>query len=83
VPVHADPAGSLSSTRPMLRDTLAALLFGPHPVTPHVEVETYTWQVLPAEQRPRTEADLVAGLANELEWVRGELIAGGLEEVDG
>lgn len=81
VPVHADPAGHLVSTRPQLRDTLAALLAGPHPVTTHVEVETYTWQVLPAEQRPRTDADLVEGLARELAWTRGELVALGLGEV--
>lgn len=81
VPVHADPSGALTSTRPVLRDTLAALLSGPAPLTRHIEVETYTWQVLPVAQRPRTEADLVEGLARELDWVRGELIAAGLEEM--
>jgi hypothetical protein len=44
-------------------------------------VETYTWQVLPDEQRPRTDADLVEGLAKELDWTRGELLARGLKEV--
>jgi len=81
VPVHADPAGSLASTRPELRATFDALLAGPRAITHHVEVETYTWQVLPAEQRPRTDADLVEGLAKELDWTRGELLARGLEEV--
>lgn len=81
VPVHADPAGSLTSTRPALRATLDALLAGPAAITKHVEVETYTWQVLPVEQRPRTDADLVEGLAKELDWTRGELLARGLEEV--
>jgi sugar phosphate isomerase/epimerase len=81
VPVHADPAGSLVSTRPVLRDTLAALLTGSHPRTRHVEVETYTWQVLPVDQFSRSEVDLVEGLAGELDWVRGELLAGGLEEI--
>jgi sugar phosphate isomerase/epimerase len=79
VPVHADPAGSLSSTQDELRATLRALLAGPHPVTRHVEVETYTWQVLP--RSPSTELELVDGLARELDWTRGELVATGLEEV--
>jgi hypothetical protein len=81
VPLHADPAGSLDSTRPELRATLRELLGGSRLITRHVEVETYTWQVLPEEQRPRTDGDLVEGLARELEWTRGELIALGLEEV--
>jgi sugar phosphate isomerase/epimerase len=83
VPVHADPAGSLSSTRPELRATLDALTGGPRLITRHIEVETYTWQVLPEEQRPRTGGDLVEGLARELDWTRGELLARGLEEVAG
>ncbi|HEU5472441.1 MAG TPA: metabolite traffic protein EboE [Actinophytocola sp.] len=79
VPVHAAPDGVLSSTGPMLRDTLSALLSGAHPSTTHIEVETYTWQVLPAGPRP--DADLVDGLAQELAWTRAELLALGLEEV--
>lgn len=79
VPVHADPAGALTSTRAELRATLSALLA--EPATRHIEVETYTWQVLPGEQRPRTGADLVEGLADELDWVRRELVACGLKEV--
>jgi len=83
VPLHADPAAPLTSTRPVLLATLAALLGGSRAITRHVEVETYTWQVLPAEQRPRTEADLVDGLARELDWTRGQLVGIGLEEMAG
>ncbi|WP_058556878.1 metabolite traffic protein EboE [Thiohalocapsa sp. ML1] len=36
---------------------------------PQLEVETYTWQVLPEAQRPHDEASLVAGLAAELDWL--------------
>jgi hypothetical protein len=81
VPLHADPAPPLVSTRPVLRSTLAGLFAGAHPLTQHVEVETYTWQVLPAAQRPKDDAELVAGLANELAFTRDELIATGLTEV--
>jgi hypothetical protein len=36
---------------------------------PHLEVETYTWEVLPGEGKP----DLVAGLTRELVATRGLL----------
>ncbi|HEU5111403.1 MAG TPA: metabolite traffic protein EboE, partial [Micromonosporaceae bacterium] len=75
VPVHAAPVPPLTSTQPELRATLGALLAGAHPVTTHVEVETYTWQVL------HPDGDLVDGLARELDWTRAELRALGLVEV--
>lgn len=81
VPLHADPAGALRATRPELRATLDTLIGGSRLITRHIEVETYTWQVLPEGQRPHTDGELVEGLANELEWTRGELISRGLREV--
>jgi len=36
---------------------------------PHLEVETYTWQVLPPTLRPSTDADLHKGLLDELSWL--------------
>ena len=78
VPLHADPAPPLRATRPVLDATLAALLGGPAARTRHVEVETYTWSVLPAGQAP---SDLVAGLAAELDWTRQRLASLGLTEV--
>ena len=79
VPLHADPAPPLTSTRPVLAGTLAELFGGATARTDHVEVETYTWQVLP--DAPADDAGLVAGIAAELDWTRRELIALGLEEV--
>ncbi len=79
VPLHAEPAPPLATTRPILIETLAALLGGESAHTDHVEVETYTWHVLP--DRPESGADLVAGLAAELDWTRGQLLALGLVEV--
>lgn len=76
LPVHSPAA---TSTQPQLRRTLAALMAGTA-VTPHLEVETYTWGVLPPEQRPRDDAGLVAGLAAELDWTRSELVSLGLRE---
>ncbi|MGH3998132.1 MAG: metabolite traffic protein EboE, partial [Pseudonocardiaceae bacterium] len=40
----------------------------------HVEVETYTWDVLPPAQRPGSDAELVAGIAAELD-AAGQLLA--------
>ena len=50
-------------------------------VTDHVEVETYTWQVLPGGERPRDAGELVRGIAAEMEWARAELVRAGLLEV--
>jgi hypothetical protein len=40
---------------------------------PHLEVETYTWSVLPAAERPNNDAELTRGLANEIAFVRAAL----------
>ncbi|MGH2707320.1 MAG: metabolite traffic protein EboE, partial [Actinomycetota bacterium] len=77
IPVHH---GGARSTRPELIEALAVLLRGPRPVTRHLEVETYTWSVLPADRRPAGEDGLVAGLVAELTWVRERLEELGLEE---
>jgi hypothetical protein len=80
VPLHAPAAAPLASTQPVLRDTLRELLGGQTARTAHVEVETYTWQVLPAAARPETDADLVAGIAAELSWTRDRLLDLGLTQ---
>jgi Xylose isomerase-like TIM barrel len=80
-PLHAEPAAPLATTRDVLQRTLAALLAGPAARTRHVEVETYTWQVLPAAQRPDGPSGLVDGIAAEVGWVRGTFSALGLREV--
>ncbi|WP_328941675.1 metabolite traffic protein EboE [Streptomyces sp. NBC_00250] len=81
VPLHAPPAPPLSSTLPVLRDALALLVGGPHPRTHHLEVETYTWQALPPESRPRTRARLADGIAAELTLARELLTDLGLKEL--
>jgi len=40
------------------------------PYTAHLEVETYTWEVLPAE----LQKDLSTSIERELAWVRDQLI---------
>ena len=64
VPVNAEAIGPLRTTRPQLVEAVrevAALSYAPH-----LEVETYTWGVLPGERRGRTAEDLIAGLTGEM-----------------
>ena len=67
VPVNAESLGPLGTTRPDLRRALATVRDLDY--APHLEVETYTWQVLPGE-KPKS---LVDGLTTELEATRGLL----------
>jgi sugar phosphate isomerase/epimerase len=73
VPVHERPQAPLESTQDHLAGTLGALLGGPSAVTDHIEVETYTWSVLPEQRRPADDTELADGLAAELRWVAGRL----------
>ncbi|MFJ3662997.1 metabolite traffic protein EboE [Streptomyces sp. NPDC090119] len=81
VPLHAAPAAPLTSTLPVLATALTRLVGGPHPLTRHLEVETYTWHALPAELRPRTRAQLTDGIAAELSLARDLLTDLGLKEL--
>ncbi|QUW78181.1 metabolite traffic protein EboE [Streptomyces mirabilis] len=81
VPLHAAPAAPLTSTLPVLRAALTHLVGGPHPLTHHLEVETYTWQALPPELRPRARAQLADGIAAELTLARDLLTDLGLKEL--
>ncbi|MGW0506788.1 metabolite traffic protein EboE [Micromonospora sp. NPDC003241] len=78
VPLHAPPEPPLGSTLPVLRDALAVLLGGDDAGCDHLDIETYTWGVLPLRRRPRTDAELAAGIAAELAFTRDELVALGL-----
>ncbi|GGC13494.1 metabolite traffic protein EboE [Cellulomonas carbonis] len=73
VPVHHEPEPPLTSTRDALLRGLAAVLGSPAALTDHLEVETYTWSVLPDHLRPADDDGLVAGLAAELAWTRDRL----------
>ncbi|MFC6081289.1 metabolite traffic protein EboE [Sphaerisporangium aureirubrum] len=73
VPLHAEPVAPLTSTAPVLRAAVRELLATSD--CDHFDVETYTWGVLPPEQRPRDEAGLAAGIAAELSFARSLLAA--------
>ncbi|KAB2975715.1 sugar phosphate isomerase/epimerase [Streptomyces sp. SS1-1] len=81
VPLHAAPAAPLTSTLPVLKSVLTRLAGGPKPLTHHLEVETYTWQALPPELRPRARNQLADGIAAELTLARDLLTDLGLKEL--
>ncbi|MFL6053423.1 MAG: metabolite traffic protein EboE [Actinoallomurus sp.] len=80
VPLHAEPEPPLTTTRDVLLGALRALVGGPVALVDHLEVETYTWGVLPAELRPGGTRGLVDGIAAELAWTRDRLLDLGLRE---
>lgn len=61
VPVNAERLGPLGTTRASLPPALAAVASLPY--APHIEVETYTWSVLPGDGA----RDIVTGLAQEID----------------
>jgi sugar phosphate isomerase/epimerase len=70
VPVFLDRYGELRSTQDFLAEILAYCR--KHHVSDHLEAETYTWDVLPAEYR---RVDVATAIARELNWVRAILTA--------
>ena len=64
VPLFRQALGPFESTQPFLADLLDRQRRAPF--TRHLEVETYTWDVLPEEHRGEPVADAVA---RELRWV--------------
>ena len=70
VPIFLHDLGEFGTTRSDIDDAVAV-----HAMTPlsdHLEVETYTWDVLPAHLK---SGDITDYVARELEWLRGRLRA--------
>ena len=74
VPLHAPAASPLENTNDHLLGTLDWLAENPRACS-HLEMETYTWEVLPPELKSRNVADQLAG---EYDWVLAELKQRGL-----
>jgi len=68
VPVFLDAMEHFGTTQSVLAELLDAQ--ANQSISPHLEVETYTWDVLPEAYRgvPVTDA-----IARELDWVRNRL----------
>ena len=63
VPIFVERYGALESTQEHLRRCIERV------ETAHLEIETYTWDVLPADLK----ASSVDSIAREYEWVLGVL----------
>jgi sugar phosphate isomerase/epimerase len=72
VPLHARPAAPLSATTDVLRTAIETLRSTVDKM-PHVEVETYTWSVLPETAGNGGDTALIRGIAAELRWAAANL----------
>jgi hypothetical protein len=70
VPVFLRTMGALDTTQPDLEAVLDLIAARPAPAC--LEVETYTWDVLPAEYRT---AEMSEAIARELAWTRDRIEA--------
>jgi hypothetical protein len=68
VPVFLDDLGVFRTTRSAIEDALA--FHRENPLSRQLEIETYTWDMLPDDLKT---GDIVEYVCRELEWVRGEL----------
>jgi hypothetical protein len=69
VPVFLEALGSLGTTRFAIEDALR--LHRKLPLSTHLEIETYTWDVLPDHLKT---GDIVDYVSRELDWVRSQLV---------
>ena len=63
VPIFIEHYAAFSSTQPTIRETFD--LLAERRFTNHLEIETYTWDVLPGELK----VDLAGSIQREYEWV--------------
>ena len=68
VPIFMADLGEFRSTQGFIREVLGRHL--KQAVSPHLEIETYTWGVTPQIYQ---SGDVVHDICRELEWVQGQL----------
>jgi hypothetical protein len=76
IPLHAEPVDGFESTRDHIQGAMDWLSQNPTKCQ-HIEMETYTWEVLPPEMRA---GDVVDQLVKEYDWTLAELRERGLAE---
>jgi sugar phosphate isomerase/epimerase len=69
VPVFLDDLGDFKTTRFAIEDALK--FHKQNKLSPHLEIETYTWDVLPEHLKT---GDIVDYVVLEIEWVRDQLL---------
>lgn len=67
VPVFLESFGLLNSTQEDIKQALE--LQRQQPFTQHMEVETYTWDVLP----PALKQEMGSSISRELNWIKQQL----------
>jgi hypothetical protein len=69
VPVFLDDLGAFRTTRAGIEDALR--VHAATPLSDHLEIETYTWDVLPAHLKT---GDITEYVTREIDWVRDQLL---------
>jgi hypothetical protein len=69
VPVFLDDLGEFKTTRFAIEDALA--FHKKYKLSPQLEIETYTWDVLPDNLKT---GDIVEYVQREIEWVKSQLL---------
>ena len=67
VPIFLEKYGELFSTQDHILKTIAYIK--EDPISEHLEVETYTWDVLPTDLKQ----DLSVSIIRELEWLKSQM----------
>ena len=78
VPLHCPPCSLFDTTSNQLKAAIGVLGAGPA-MCSHIEMETYTWEVLPSEMKQRDVADQLVG---EYRWTLAQLAEHGILPVD-
>jgi len=78
VPLHCPPTALYGTTADQLQCVIETLAANPA-MCSHIEMETYTWEVLPNEMKQR---DVVDQLAGEYDWTLAKLAEQGIYSVD-
>lgn len=68
IELHNIEVESVTTTRDAIEECLQCLVHSNQ--KPHIEIETYTWQVLPSSLYDGTQACLINGLSREYQWLR-------------
>ncbi len=79
IPLHSAPTGGFAGTTDQLLATLDFLQASPGACS-HLEMETYTWEVMPASLKNRSVVDQ---LVAEYDWTLSQLASRGITPVAG
>lgn len=69
IPLHHIPPAPLETTARVLQQTVAEVARRPYGHEVHLDIETYTWSVLPGEQ-----VGIIDGVAAEIGWAGANLM---------